>query len=310
MALKNICFTLNNYTDIDIAKLESSDIFDYLIYGKEKGKEGTPHLQGYMELSRRTAFNTIKKALGDRYHIERRRGPQKKAIEYCKKDGDWKELGAKIVQGSRTDLSELKDMALNSDKSIYDILPHINNMQQLKFAQNLLLLRRQKNTYIKKTVYWYYGPTGTGKTKEAFALIGENPYWRSKLDSRWFDGYSGQEYVLIDDLRAKNWPYEFMLSLLDGYPLSVPVKGGFVDWIPKIIIITSPYHPEECYNGQITYHDNIKQLNRRINIIKQFKEEPEPVIPTMFNQGIYPMTKELYDIAYPDGEEDVYPIYN
>lgn len=35
----------------------------------------------------------------------------------------------------------------------------------------------------------------------------------------------------------------FILKLLDIYPLKVPTKGGFANWVPDIIFITSNMAP-------------------------------------------------------------------
>jgi hypothetical protein len=40
-----------------------------------------------------------------------------------------------------------------------------------------------------------------------------------------------------------------MLKLLDRYPFRVPVKGGYVQWVPKIIYLTSNLDPTTWYQG-------------------------------------------------------------
>jgi len=55
--LSHYCFTLNNYTDeevfeIDTAVTNASSNIKYVCYGFEEGEDGTPHLQGYIELKK------------------------------------------------------------------------------------------------------------------------------------------------------------------------------------------------------------------------------------------------------------------
>jgi len=61
---KHWVFTLNNYTEEEVNALVSlgnSGIdCTYLIYGRETGDSGTPHLQGFISFPERTRFATAK----------------------------------------------------------------------------------------------------------------------------------------------------------------------------------------------------------------------------------------------------------
>lgn len=49
---RNWCLTINNYTQADIEKFEEhlkNFYIKYYCYGLEKGEQGTPHIQGYVE---------------------------------------------------------------------------------------------------------------------------------------------------------------------------------------------------------------------------------------------------------------------
>ena len=68
--------------------------------GKEKGKSGTPHLQGYIELLSRKRMSTLKESVKiSRMHLERRSGTPQEAAQYSKKDGDFWEHREIIGQG-------------------------------------------------------------------------------------------------------------------------------------------------------------------------------------------------------------------
>lgn len=95
---RNWCFTLNNYTVSDetyLSNITKTAWCLYIIFGKETGENGTPHLQGYIELKNCMKLTGLKAKFGSRYHFEPRRGSQAQAIDYCKKDGNWKEFGNK-----------------------------------------------------------------------------------------------------------------------------------------------------------------------------------------------------------------------
>lgn len=106
------CFTCNNYTDEDIEKING--VYDdgravYIVYGKEIGEDnGTPHLQGFVSMLTRTKLTGMQTTFGP-FHFEIAR-TLKKAIAYCKKDGDYTEIGSwkEAEKGQRNDLECFK----------------------------------------------------------------------------------------------------------------------------------------------------------------------------------------------------------
>lgn len=270
---RNCCFTINNPTDADIICLVDP-LVSYYIYGREIAPETqTPHLQGYIEFTKQLNLRAVKKIL-PRAHIEIRRGTQSQAIEYCKKDGDFVESGEKKKAGSRTDLKAIKESVMNGTQ--IDTINMCQNYQQIKYAEKLYEYKPLSVEYKRKEVYWFWGPTGCGKTKTAYQMIKEEglDFWRSNIHGgKWFNGYFGQPIALIEELRAGQWPYGTLLELLDGYEVRTENKGGFVIWCPKIVIITSPKSPQDAYRGQLDFGDgHINQLLRRITYIKEFNE--------------------------------------
>lgn len=92
---KHWCFTVNNPTPEDKAGLATAweeGKLAYLVAGNEVGDQGTPHIQGYVVLAKKTRLAGVKK-LFPRSHVELARGTPKQASEYCKKDGDFQEWG-------------------------------------------------------------------------------------------------------------------------------------------------------------------------------------------------------------------------
>lgn len=100
------CFTLNNYSEEEYEKITKLSC-KYLVVGKEVGDSGTPHLQGYVEFDNPRMLTGVKKIIGDRVHLEVRLGTALQASDYCKKDGDFFEIGNIGKQGERTDLKIL-----------------------------------------------------------------------------------------------------------------------------------------------------------------------------------------------------------
>jgi len=283
----NACFTVNNWTQEDKDRLVISDQVTYVCYAEEVGENGTPHLQGYVEFNKQYGLRAIKNIIGERAHVEKRKGNQRQAIDYCKKvppygihpNGDnvvndvFFEFGEKKEQGKRKDIEFIYEQVELQD-SMTKILEIRPTYTQIKLAEKLYQYKGLSKGYKKREVIWCFGATETGKTRYAYENIPiDGDFWVSNDDgSKWFDGYTGQDYVIIDELRAGTWPYRTMLRLLDGYAMRVPVKGSYYVWNPSKVVITTPFDPETTYAGQITFGDgSIKQLKRRITKIIHFK---------------------------------------
>jgi hypothetical protein len=260
-------FTLNNWTPAEldlILELNSK----YIIIGDETGECGTPHLQGYVNFASSTSFNTIKHHI-PRGHIEKAKGNARQNYEYCSKEKILFEAGTRPAQGKRTDIQTIKEYIEETDNpNMRDIiLHHATSYQSIKTAEVMLkYLEPQRNPASPPQVLWYYGATGTGKTRKAHE---ENPEAYIKDNSnKWWCGYDQHEVVIIDDMRHDTFEYHKLLRLLDRYPNQVECKGGNRQMVANKIIITSPYSPEQMFAGRIA--EDLGQLLRRITEIKIF----------------------------------------
>lgn len=127
------CFTLNNYSGAELqslSELGTASQCTYLIYGKEVGESGTPHLQGFVSFKNVETFNTVKSWVGLRCHLEKARAADlSKARDYCKKENDWTEFGIfENNQGKRTDWDKFRSFVIElgrvpSERDMYTSFP-------------------------------------------------------------------------------------------------------------------------------------------------------------------------------------------
>jgi len=105
---KHWCFTKNNYTPADVDRLSSQiEGVQYIVFGKEVGASGTPHLQGTISFEARKRRTQVTAIIGQAHLTVTRHLHQ--SIEYCKKDGDFVEIGMPPSgQGERSDLEDFK----------------------------------------------------------------------------------------------------------------------------------------------------------------------------------------------------------
>lgn len=237
----------------------------YLIYGHETAPStGTKHLQGYLYMTNAIGLRNLHECL-PRAHFEIARGTAEENRKYCSKGENVREFGVLPRQGKRTDLQSVRDMVAHGatmEQIAFEATP---TLQALKYAETLMKYRRPEARE-PPTVYWFWGPTGTGKTRTAVEMAGPD-VWMSGRDLQWWDGYFGQKNVILDDLRASTVKFPELLKILDRYPYRVPIKGSSTQLVATRIFITSPAPPELTYCG---LNEDITQLKRRISVIREF----------------------------------------
>lgn len=257
---------LNNYTEEELNSLTQLDCPELLI-ARETGKEGTPHLHLYLKLHKRQHLSYLKK-LAERAHWEVVRS-RPAAIEYCEKDGDVvvKRLLTKPERptlGAAIDCMRSAGLAGVARDYPDQFVLHHRGLQALQYALAGTEPKRVPQ------VTWIYGPTGSGKTRLAYeGLSQDNIYILTAPNTRggalWFDGYLNQDRVILDDFRPWWCKFDFLLRLLDRYPISVQVKGGFVRFNPAEIVITTPLSIEETFTGEYRTEEDLRQIKRRVH---------------------------------------------
>jgi len=283
----NFCFTINNPTKSPLPNASAgvnreNELYkniSYMIWGDEVGESGTRHFQGYCELKVKKTLTWIQKYFEHGIHVEKRMGSQQQAIDYCKKDGKFEEFGKPKDSGERTDLKSAAQAIIEKKATVEDLVLE-NPILYHQYGRTLEKLedvgfKGKPRTEMTKII-WFWGPTGTGKSKEARERAGNSAYWHNFSENWW--EYQQEEYIIFDDFRGE-MKYNNLLKLADRYPYTVPIKGGKKRNInAKWIIITCPMHPSDVYCRQANKKDAINQLMRRIHEIKEFMpaEEEDP----------------------------------
>lgn len=262
------CFTINNYTDEDIKTLgKIREECRYAIAGMEIGEQKTPHIQGYVYFETPRYLTSIGKKYIPRGHLIAARGLPEQNKSYCEKDGNLLfEFGEIPKQGKRTDLIDLKEDLKNKKKTVQEIRDENPNLYH-QFGRTLDKL---EDDYALSTcrnwkteTIWYYGKTGSGKSHRAYEGKSPGSYYDWVEDNGWWDGYRGQELVIMDEFRGQ-LPFWQLLRLTDKHPYEVKRRARQpTPFLAKKIIITSCMPPWEMYNN-LKGSDSIEQLLRRI----------------------------------------------
>jgi hypothetical protein len=266
---KHWCFTINNY-DEDTAESDLRDLYgggsvQYLVFGRETADTGTRHLQGYVVFESRRTLRQVRQAIRGA-HLEKSKGTPLQASDYCKKEQDFEEYGTLPGgQGTRTDVQSTIE-ACKEAKTLREIIEE-HGATYVKFARGFDKIRclyTAGRTW-QTEVYVYWGETGAGKTRKAWE---EAPTAYAYAGQGWFDGYDGEEAVIFDDFGGSEFKITYLLKLFDRYPMRVPVKGGYVQWVPRRIFVTSNLDPDTWYPN--AHAEHVAALKRRFKKVIHF----------------------------------------
>lgn len=272
------CFTINNFTDEDYNSAQAlCKSSSYGILGLECGKEGTPHIQGYIYHPNRFSFSTIKELI-PRAHIEIAKGSPQQNITYCSKENNFNEWGIKPCQGKRNDIESFRD-AIWDNLSEEELLIEFPEMM----AKYDRFYQRCRNVLLKKiaqkmeapTITAIIGDPGVGKTKHIYETHNVTDVYKMECgdgssNSIFWDNYNGESVILIDDFH-NNFKLDYMLRLLDRYPMKLNIKGNYTWKCAKHIYITSNIEIDQWYPNCKDIHR--KALKRRISNTIKMKQD-------------------------------------
>lgn len=267
--------TINHFSVQDVENAEDDiKTAQYGIYAKEKGeKENTPHLHIFLHWKNKRSWNAVQKRY-PRANIQQGKGSDLEAQTYLKKGGDYKESGNPTTQGERKDLGRLVHSLKKGETSVQEILledPTTYHQYGRTLCAVEDVVRRGLSRSWTTRGRWFWGPTGVGKSHLAFEGYHESTHYVKPLeggDLKWWDGYTGQQYVIIEEFRAE-LSFGNMLKLLDKWPYKVSRRGREpAPFLAKWVFITS-CSPPDCtwdMNFDMNKHEKMEQLKRRCDI--------------------------------------------
>lgn len=273
---RSYCFTINNYSDDEqknLRALAASANVKYLIFGREQGDSGTPHLQGYVQFTGAQGAGTAKRRIGARSHVEVARGRPEQNIEYCSKDGDFEEFGERPRPGRRSDLLAVRD-AIQEGKSLRRAIDEgvVSGYQALRHFAQLERVYQNKPRQ-RPELHLIFGESGSGKSywaKQQLLLAqgeDEDVPWAEPAEApSWWEGVDTCKRVLLDDLRVESRKhFTLLLRMFDDYNIvQCPIKGGFIRWTAETVYITCPNVASLVPQGESTW-----QLVRRCTRIME-----------------------------------------
>jgi len=245
-------------------QLERGKLREIDEHGNELEDTGYLHWQFVVAFSEKKSLKGIISVFGKDGHYELTYSEG--AADYCHKEdtcivGTQFELGAKPIDRKRKVEWE----------SIWELatLGQLTGIPASIRVQSYRTIRAISTDYarplaIEREVNVYWGSTGTGKSRAAWAEAGMDAYPKDPKSKFWC-GYRDQQHVVIDEFRG-DIDIAHVLRWLDRYPVIVEVKGGAQVFKAKKIWITSNLDPTQWYPtlDSLTY----EALMRRIKVTR------------------------------------------
>lgn len=232
------------------------------------------------------------------------RGTMEENVAYCSKDGHYTEYGDKPKQGCRTDLESIKDDILVGNSSVDDIAVE-SPMLFHQYGRTLdrlegIALRKRYRTEMTKGI-WFTGPAGTGKSHKCFEGFTPETHYVKNLNEEWWDGYKGQETVILNEFRGQI-AFSELLDLCDKWPKSVKWRNREpVPFLAKTIVVASIKSPRECYYNALLEDEPWEQFERRFTIVQLEQRCSEGNIIPLSNGAPHRMEGAYFNQPTADG---------
>ena len=275
----------------------------YILYGPIEWTEENkkPHCHVLIAFKSSKMFKTIIKTLNPHQYAKIQ---AVRNFESCKEyvlksnPDDKIEYGKPLQQGLRTDLNEILQECNFNVKEIQEKHPdkyvHFGrgidkicetHNDDLSTMDWLGLEKDEEGNFIDKpfkptAVHWFYGPTGSGKTRLIKKLVGEKVKKGDVLISEISiinkfsqSGFAigaikpNSKIVILDEFRGSSVKFSELLQIIDGEKINI--KGSQIYLHVDEIYISSCYSPYEVYSGLTNQTDKLNQLLRRLTDLKR-----------------------------------------
>lgn len=286
-------WVINNPTAKEIKAIKKLLMAEcaYGVFQGERGKNGTPHLQGFLQFKDKKRFKTVKNLFKDydlnKVHLEPRRGSVKEADDYARK-ADSKDdsihplffcgkINLKDKQGKRNDMVEVFSM-LKSGKDRLEIAEAFPG-QYLRYRSNILATKEdlaQNKERQGHRLIIFFGSSGSGKSYKARQWLerdqrdGES-YVEVARDLSDYGDRGCPRLVLIEEFKG-TIPFSDFKAIFDSGNKHPALRQRYrnVTYLAECTIITSNHHPATWYDLNEVEK---KAFYRRISECYEFKGE-------------------------------------
>lgn len=269
------------------------------VYSEEAGSTtGYRHYQAFAYWEGKITGSRVRALFGDT-HAEPAGKPAIACAAYCSKDrthlsgpywlGDYESVPGMMPTEAQT---ERKDRFRDAQQHIAEGWRYedfINNAEWMRWGlnhknaiQDLIAAHAYATcgTHMRDTISvdYIYGPSETGKSFSTYETYGFRDIFvpDPSNTSFPFEGYQGQPVILLEEFRS-SFKFDYMLKVLDRYPLLLNIKGSHTYACWTKVVITSNITLDEQYPNLSERREPFyRRLNRGIVFEKPNQETEIP----------------------------------
>ena len=281
------------------------DKYIYILHDKCKKNDGTlktPHYHVYLHFTNAYDINSISGWFGlQPSQVQKIHGKFADAVSYathhnapekyqydfseCVSNFDFQTMIQKNDERKEKE-KNLSEILEGIDKGMikrYNITKYVTLEKFVKFKRQILdafdykLSQRALEVNRNMRVIYIWGLSGLGKTTLAKIIahkLGYDSPFISSSSNDVFDGYNGQECIILDDLRGNSFSFSDLLKVLDPHTNS-PVKRRYKNIFLEcdILFITTVKTPNQLYEALgNSASEEAKQFYRRVEQYIQVTE--------------------------------------
>lgn len=173
-------------------------------------------------------------------------------------------IGELLVAGKKT----VRDIVTEYPAEIYNLDKLLKNVNLYK------VLNKEVPMIIPRKNYWIVGDPGVGKSYAIRSIYNLDELFM-KSANKWWDGYSGQNAVLLDDFGPEHKVLSYYMKIwADNYSFNAEIKGGMIVPYYTSFYVTSNYRPTDIWKED-SDAVLIDAIERRFKIVEIFGRETQ-----------------------------------
>lgn len=234
---------------------------------QEAHKDGFPHLHAFIRYEKRVDFNPKLWDIAGHHGNYQPAKSWQAVLGYCKKGGNF-------IANIDTESAKSKKAARNLELLTEQPKQLIDSGSIGVFQLSSLIKARASYTLLYDAIttddvrgVWVTGLSGAGKSHFVRSRHPANELFL-KSQNKWWDGYSGESFVLLDDFDHQGVCLSHYLKIwADRWGCSGEIKGATINLRHTTFYVTSQYTVDELWPGN-EFEEVREAISRRFQFIR------------------------------------------